>query len=66
MALTIKIDHDEANASDLAEYLKYVAVQIDKGFTSGDPGGWDVTGVDEDSDEEDDFSGPTLDDGEGR
>lgn len=71
MSLTIKIDKDEYTAEDIALFLEMVAEKVSDGFTSGL--GWDMTGTDESEDdddgeyhEEDDFSGATPDNGEGR
>lgn len=69
MSLTLKIDRDEPNKQDMAEYLQYVVVEIMRGNIQGED--WEITGEeDEDDDdmpeEESDFTGATPDNGEGR
>lgn len=74
MSLIIKVDRNEKSKEKIAEYLRGIALEIEKGFQVGED--WDIEGKEDPEDEdedfddddydEDDFTGATLDTGEGR
>lgn len=65
---TIIIKQEESTTHDIVLYLEHITHLMAQGYTSGD--GWILEGeeeeVEEETEEEADFTGATSDDGEGR